>query len=379
MQRSVDRILTTHTGSLPRPEAVEQAMFAKLDGESVDASALDRAIAAGVREVVDRQVEAGVDIICDGEIGKPSYATYVGDRLAGFGGESTPIVVGDIADYPDTAEVLISDPGFSHMQRPACIGPVSIKNPDAANRDIALLTEAVAGSGRDAFMTAVSPATITMFFENQYYPTLEEYLGALSDAMRPEYRAIVDAGLTLQIDCPDIGCGHVLYHDKREDEVLSLIPQHIEALNHALDGIPSDRVRMHVCWGNYQGPHHRDIDLRKIVGEILKVRADGILVEGANPRHEHEWAVWDEVALPEDKVLVPGVVDTTNNYIEHPELIAQRLERYASVVGRERVIAGSDCGFATLVGMRATAPSIAWRKLEAMAEGARIASARLWP
>jgi 5-methyltetrahydropteroyltriglutamate--homocysteine methyltransferase len=378
MQRSTDRILTTHTGSLPRPAALEEAWLAKLDGQEVGEQDLESLTQAAVQEVVDKQIAAGVDIVSDGEVGKPSYSTYVGDRLHGFGGESGTMVVGDIAAYPETAAALLSDPGFNHMKRPACIGPISVNNADAAARDIKLLTEAVAASGTDAFMTAVSPATVSMFFENQYYPTRADYLGALADALRPEYQAIVDAGLVLQIDCPDFGCGHVLYHDKSEDDVLAIIPEHVEALNHALRDIPSDRVRMHVCWGNYQGPHHLDVDLRKIVNEILRVRVDGLLVEGANPRHDHEWKVWEEVSLPEEKVLMPGVVDTTNNYIEHPELIAQRIERYASVVGRERVIAGSDCGFATLVGMRATAPTIAWKKLESMAEGARIASSRLW-
>lgn len=378
MQRSTDRILTTHTGSLPRPEALEKAWLTKLEGKDVDQGEFEELVRAGVREIVDRQVAAGVDIVSDGEVGKPSYSTYVGDRLNGFGGESSVMVVGDIADYPDAAGPLLSDPGFGHMQRPACVAPVSVKDSEAMNNDIRLLTEAAAAAKTNAFMTAVSPATISMFFENQYYPTRTEYFAALAEAMRPEYQAIVDAGLTLQIDCPDLGCGHVLYHDKSEDEIVSIIPEHVEALNHALEGIPADKVRMHVCWGNYQGPHHRDIDLRKIVGEVLKVNVSGILIEGANPRHDHEWKIWEDVELPDDKVLVPGVVDTTNNYIEHPELIAQRIERYASVVGRERVLAGSDCGFATLVGMRATAPTIAWKKLEAMAEGARIASSRLW-
>lgn len=378
MQRSTDRILTTHVGSLPRPEELERTMLAKLEGQDVDEHKLDELAREAVREVVRQQVEAGVDIVSDGEVGKPSYSTYVSDRVAGFGGESGTMVVGDIAEYPETAGSLLEDPGFSHMRRPACVGPLSIADPDAAKRDIELLVEAASAAGADAFMTAVSPATISMFFENQYYPTREEYFAALVEVMRPEYEAIVEAGLTLQIDCPDLGCGHVLYHDKTEDEVLKIIPSHVEALNEALRGIPSDRVRMHVCWGNYQGPHHRDVDLRKIVNEILKVNVDGILLEGANPRHDHEWKIWEEVWLPDDKVLVPGVVDVTNNYIEHPELIAQRIERYASVVGRERVIAGSDCGFATLVGLRATAPSIAWKKLESMAEGARIASSRLW-
>lgn len=377
MQRSDDRILTTHTGSLPRPAELEQAMLAKLEGREPEGQ--DQLVAVGIKDIVARQKEAGVDIVSDGELGKPAYSTYVADRLDGFGGQSDEMVIGDLAAYPETAQVLLADPGFAHMHTPACVGPVSVRDPDAVHRDIALLTDAMPGGDLSgAFMTAPSPATIAMFFHNKYYPSQRDYLEALAGAMRHEYEAIVSSGLTLQIDCPDLGCGHVLYADKSPEEATALLPMHVEVLNEALRGLPEDKIRAHVCWGNYQGPHHLDVDLRDIAGTLLKLNASGYLVEGANPRHEHEWQVWEDVPLPEDKVLIPGVVDTTNNYIEHPELVAQRLERYAKVVGRERVLAGSDCGFATLVGMRATVPSIAWAKLETMAEGARLASARLW-
>lgn len=377
MQRSSERILTTHTGSLPRPADLEKAMLARLDG--VHVGPMDELIADGVNETVARQKTARVDIVSDGEVSKPSYSTYVADRLDGFGGESDPLVIDDFTAYPDAAEVLMTDPGFTHMRRPACVGPVSRKDMNAVHRDISMLRDAIEGKNfSGAFMTAPSPATISMFFQNRHYPSQEDYLRALAEAMRPEYEAIATSGLTLQVDCPDLGCGHVLYPGEPQKTVNSRLEMHVEALNEALRGLPEENVRAHMCWGNYQGPHHLDIELREVVQTLLKIRASGFLVEAANPRHEHEWQVWEDVKLPDDKVLIPGVVDTTNNYLEHPELIAQRIERYAKVVGRERVLAGTDCGFATMVGMRATAPSVAWAKLEMMAEGARIASSRLW-
>lgn len=377
MQRSDERILTTHTGSLPRPADLEQAMLARLEGREPEGT--DQLVAASIKDIVSRQKEAGIDIVSDGELGKPSYSTYVAERLDGFAGESDAMVIGDLVAYPETAQVLLADPGFSHMRTPACVGPVSIRDPEAVHGDIALLADAMPGGDLSgAFMTAPSPATISMFFQNKYYPTQQDYLVALADVMRHEYEVIVNSGLTLQVDCPDLGCGHVLYADKSPGEATALLPMHVEVLNEALRGLPAEKIRAHVCWGNYQGPHHLDVDLRDIAETLLRLNVSGYLVEGANPRHEHEWQVWEDVPLPEDKVLIPGVVDTTNNYIEHPELVAQRLERYAKVVGRERVLAGSDCGFGTLVGMRATVPSIAWAKLETMAEGARLASSRLW-
>jgi 5-methyltetrahydropteroyltriglutamate--homocysteine methyltransferase len=376
VQRSEDRILTTHTGSLPRPAALEKAMLARLEGK--DAGSLDQLIADGISEIMAKQKSAGIDIVSDGELGKPTYATYVADRLDGFSGESDPLVPGDVAAYPETAGSVITDPGFTHLQRPACTGPVSARDTSAVHRDIELVKDAMHGDLSDVFMTAVSPAAISMFFQNRFYPSQEEYLKALADAMRPEYEAIVSSGITLQVDCPDLGCGHVLYSGKPSEDYKPLLGLHVEALNEALAGLPPENIRAHVCWGNYPGPHHLDIELREIVATALNISASGLLVEAANPRHEHEWQVWEDVPLPDDKVLIPGVIDTTNNYIEHPELVAQRIERYARVVGRERVLAGTDCGFGTFVGLRQTVPTVAWAKLETMAQGARIASSRLW-
>jgi 5-methyltetrahydropteroyltriglutamate--homocysteine methyltransferase len=377
MKRSTDRILTTHTGSLPRPAALEKAMLDKL--EDKDVGPLDELVEEGISETIARQKAAGVDIINDGEVGKPGYSTYVAERLEGFSGRSDPFAISDFAEYPEAAGVLMADPGFTHLRNPACTGPVSLTDPDAVQRDIARFKDALGSEDLSgAFMTAVSPATISMFFQNRFYPGTEDYIRALAEVMRPEYQAIVESGLTLQVDCPDLGSAHVAYPGKSPEEVRPLLRMHVEALNEALRGLPPESIRVHVCWGNYQGPHHLDIELREIVEVVLQINASGLLVEAANPRHEHEWQVWEDVTLPDDKVLVPGVVDTTNNYIEHPELVAQRLERYAKVVGRERVMAGTDCGFATFVGMRNTVPTVAWAKLETMAEGARIASSRLW-
>jgi 5-methyltetrahydropteroyltriglutamate--homocysteine methyltransferase len=379
MHRSSDRILTTHCGSLPRPARLEQAMLESLEGKAQDPKELETLVREATDEVVRRQAASGVDIVSDGEVGKPSYITYVKDRFEGFGGQSSPMVIQDLMEYPEAVAALMSDPGFSHVQTPACIGPVRVRDSDAASVDINLLQEAVKGvdvSG--AFMTAVSPATISMFLENQHYPTREEYLYALAGAMKPEYEAIVNAGLVLQVDCPDLGCGHVMFPNAPVDEVKRNIELHVDVLNHALADVPAESVRMHVCWGNYLGPHHRDIELKEIIGTVLRAKAQGVLLEAANPRHEHEWQVFEDVKLPDGKVLIPGVVDVKTNYIEHPEVVAQRIIRYANLVGREQVVAGSDCGFGTLVGQRTTQPSIAWAKLETMARGAEIATRQLW-
>jgi 5-methyltetrahydropteroyltriglutamate--homocysteine methyltransferase len=381
MQRSTERIMTTHTGSLPRPDALEQAMLASLEGQAQDPERLESLVRGATIEVVDKQTACGVDIVNDGEVGKPSYATYVKDRLTGFDGESAPMNIEDFAEYPGAEESLLSDPGFSHLVRPACVGPVE-RHADADTataKEIALLKEALAGADvAEGFMTAVSPATIAMFLENRHYPDAEAYIYALANAMAPEYKAIVDAGLVLQVDCPDLGCSHVMYPNSPLDDIKRRLSMHVDALNHALGDLPSDQMRMHVCWGNYDGPHHKDVELKEIVEIILGAKPDGLVLEGANPRHEHEWQVFEHVPFPAGKVLMPGVIDSTNNYIEHPELVAQRLVRYASVVGKENVIAGTDCGFGTLVGMRATAPSVAWAKLETMAKGAELASRQLW-
>lgn len=381
MRQSTERILTTHTGSLPRPPELEEAMFKALEGKAQDPARMSSLVREATLEVTRRQAECGVDVVNDGEYGKPSYATYVSDRLDGFGGQSAPISPTDFADYPGAEAELLTDPGFAHLLQPACIGPVRRRADasEATAKEIALLQQALDGvPTTEAFMTAVSPATIAMFFENQHYPDAESYLHALADAMKPEYKAIVDAGLVLQIDCPDLGSCHVIYPDTPLADVKRNLATHIEVLNEALAGLPPDRMRMHVCWGNYEGPHHKDIELREIIDILLRARPAGLVLEGANPRHEHEWQVFEDVPLPDGKILMPGVIDSTNNYIEHPELIAQRLVRYANVVGRENVMAASDCGFATLVGLRGTVPSVAWGKLQAMSEGARLASQQLW-
>lgn len=290
-------------------------------------------------------------------------------------------MIPDFLDHPEAAAKLATDPGYGHLVRSACVAPVT-RRPEAdaaVQQDIALLAEALAGANAaEAFMTAVSPATISMFMPNQYYPDTESYLRALAEAMLPEYRAIVDAGLVLQIDCPDLGCAHVAYAGSQRADVLRHLAMHIEVLNDALADLPPDRMRMHVCWGNYDGPHDHDIEFRQIAEIVLRARPDGLVLEGANPRHEHEWQVFEDVTLPDGKVLIPGVIDSKNNYIEHPELVAQRIVRYAKVVGRENVMAASDCGFGTMVGMRGTAPSVAWAKLEAMARGAELATRQLW-
>lgn len=379
MRRSKERILTTHTGSLPRPEKLEKAMLATLEGKAADAGEMESLVREATSEVVRRQAACGVDVVSDGEVSKPGYATYVQDRLTGFGGQPADLVIRDFMDYPEAAAELMTDPGFTHLVHPGCDAPVSRRDSDALEKDIARLRQALAGTDvTEAFMTAVSPGTIAMFHENQYYGSQEEYLQALADAMRPEYRAIVEAGFILQVDCPDLAAGHVLSPETGPDEIKRKIGLSLEALDAALEGLPADRMRMHVCWGNYEGPHHTDIPLAEIVGQVLQARPQGLLIEGANPRHEHEWQVFEDVPLPDGKVLIPGVVDTTNNYIEHPELIAQRIGRYAKIVGRENVMAGTDCGFGTFVGLHSTAPSIAWAKLEAMKQGAELATGQLW-
>lgn len=320
MQRSTDRILTTHTGSLPRPAELEEAMLKSLEGEQQDPARMRGLIRDATLEVVRRQADCGVDIVNDGEYGKPSYSTYVQQRLDGFGAESVPLNIQDFSDYPGSERSLMADPGFGHLVHPACNAPVSRRDSaDAAVAgDIAQLKEAIAGAeATEAFMTAVSPATISMFHENQYYPDTESYLQALAEAMRPEYKAIVDAGLILQVDCPDLGCGHVAYAGKPLEEVKQNLAMHVDILNQALADLPPDRMRMHVCWGNYEGPHHKDIELKQIVGTVLRARPAGLVLEAANPRHEHEWQVFEDVALPEGKVVLPGVIDSTNNYIEH--------------------------------------------------------------
>jgi 5-methyltetrahydropteroyltriglutamate--homocysteine methyltransferase len=377
MKRSTERILTTHTGSLPRPWDLTTALEALDAGTMPDSAAFDARVRSAVAEVVRKQVEAGVDIINDGEQGKVGYSTYVRHRLTGFEGESTMPARADWADFPEAA----ARQGRSTVVRPACNGPVAWKDTTAVQKDIANLRAALSGvQPAEVFMTAASPGVIAHFLRNEYYPSRDAYLARLVEVMKEEYDAIYQAGFVLQVDCPDLAMGrHLAFPDLSTPEFLKIAEGNIEALNHALRDIPPDRLRLHLCWGNYEGPHHRDIPLKDILGIVLKARAQAISFEGANPRHEHEWAVFRDIKLQDDKILIPGVLDSTTNFIEHPELVAQRIVRYAEVVGKENVIAGTDCGFGTFARANLQVePEIAWAKMQAMAEGARLASATLW-
>jgi 5-methyltetrahydropteroyltriglutamate--homocysteine methyltransferase len=378
MKRSTDRILTTHTGSLPRPRDLT-AMLEALDaGTAPDPASFDTCVRGAVADVVRRQVDAGVDIVNDGEQGKVGYSTYVRHRLTGFEGQRAVAMRADWADFPEAAERLGRSTAVS---RPSCNGPIEWKDRTAVQKDVAILRAALGGvQPAEAFMTAASPGVIAHFLRNEHYPTREAYLARLVDVMKEEYDAIHRAGFVLQVDCPDLAMGrHLAFAGLSNAEFVKIAEANVEALNHALRDIPPDRLRLHLCWGNYEGPHHRDIPLREILGVALKARPQALSFEGANPRHEHEWAVFQEIRLPDDRLIIPGVLDSTTNFIEHPELVAQRLVRYAEVVGRERVIAGTDCGFATFARSNPQVePEIVWSKLRSMAEGARLASARLW-
>lgn len=377
MRRSTERILTTHTGSLPRPQDLLETLEGRASGATRDtASTVTRAVA----EIVRKQLEVGVDIVNDGEMSKPSYATYVKDRLSGFDGEAAPLALADFNDYPEYGERFMSQGVMQNLARPACTGPVTCKNTSAVRSDIANLKAALAQHhAPEAFMSAASPGVISIFLANRYYKTHEDYLGALAEAMRPEYQAITSAGIVLQIDCPDLAMGrHIQFPDASLAEFRKNIAAHVEALNHALEGIPPERTRIHLCWGNYEGPHHRDVPLRDIIDIVFKANVCGISYEASNPRHEHEWTVFEEVKLPDGKVLIPGVIDSVTNFIEHPDLVAQRICNVARVVGRENVVAGTDCGFATIAGYSAVDPKITWAKFHSMAEGARVASGRLF-
>jgi 5-methyltetrahydropteroyltriglutamate--homocysteine methyltransferase len=355
-------------------------MFAKEEGQPVDPAALHERVRAAVQGVVAQQAAARIDVLNDGEASKPSYATYVKDRLHGFGGESHPLQYADLVDFPELARRVFEDPGRSRRKTPACNAPIGVRDHEAVARDVDNLRAALAGvRHEDAFLTAASPGVISLFFKNQHYPSHEAYLFAIAAAMQPEYRAITRAGLTLQVDCPDLAMGrHIQFADASLDEFRRLARLHVEALNHALAGIPEDQVRIHLCWGNYEGPHHYDVPLREIIDIVFEVRANGLSIEAANPRHEHEWVLFEDLKLPGGKVLIPGVVDSKTNYIEHPDLVAQRITRLARLVGRENLIAGTDCGFGTWVGMARVAPQVVWAKLDTLAEGARRASAALW-
>ncbi len=381
MSGDTHRILTTHTGSLPRPDDLIRIMWAKGDGIPVDENALAERVASAVDEVVKRQVAAGISVVNDGEMSKPSYATYVKDRLHGFGGDAVQnYFFADLADYPKSAEIVAANPGRRKRSAPACNRPISVKDEAAAAQDMANLVSAAAGAGvSEIFSSAASPGVVTIFFGNQYYASDEEYLFAVAEAMRHEYEAIAAAGAAVQLDCPDLAMGrHSAYADLDREAYRKRVAMNIEALNHAVRNIPADRLRMHLCWGNYPGPHHCDVALGEIIDLVWQAKPRTVLFEAANPRHAHEWALFETVAVPDDKILCPGVIEPQSNYIEHPELVAQRIERYANLVGRDRVMAGVDCGFSVHVGMQGIDPDVAWAKLAALAEGAARASDRLW-
>ena len=369
-------IQTTHVGSLPRPESLLVLMQAKSNGEPVDETVLEHELRDAVIRVVQRQVDIGIDVVSDGEFSKPSYVTYVSERLDGFDGEFRGHAAQDLRDYRDLARHLVESGGVIPTANGACCrGPVGVKSTAALERDLETFEAAISkAKPNGAFMNAASPGVIAVFQKNEYYPTDDEYIDAVATAMRSEYEAIVAAGFLLQIDSPDLAMGrHLAFADADEDEFLRIVDRNVAALNAATRNIPADRMRMHLCWGNYPGPHHRDIPLARIVAAVLRAKPRYLLLEGANPRHAHEWQVFRDVALPDDKVLVPGVVDSTSNYIEHPDLVAQRLGNYIDVVGHERVMAGSDCGFSTFSGYPTVYPDIAWAKLESLVEGARRA------
>jgi 5-methyltetrahydropteroyltriglutamate--homocysteine methyltransferase len=380
MKRSTDRFLTTHTGSLPRPADLVRIMYAREEGVPVAADALERRIAEAVAEVVRKQADAGVDVVNDGEMSKPSYATYIKDRLSGFGGEGNTFVYQDLADFPRLEKRVFGDPGRSRRKTPACNAAIGVRDPQAARNDVAHLKAALTNvATQDAFLTAASPGVVSLFFRNEHYASDESYLEAIAEAMRDEYETIARAGVVLQIDCPDLGMGrHIQYANLSVAEWRKKAQMHVDALNHAVRNIPAEQLRMHLCWGNYEGPHHCDVPLADVIDIVFRAKPTAIALEAANPRHAHEWKLFETVRLPEGKVLIPGVIESKSNFVEHPELVAQRIGRYANLVGRENVMAGSDCGYGTWVGQAAVDPDVVWAKMAAMAEGARIASRQFW-
>ncbi len=379
MITSSDRVLTTHVGSLPRSEAVTRMVFAKEAGTLSDLEEFERTIASAVHEVVALQVRAGIDIVSDGEQSKISYATYIKDRVTGFEGDSERRAPSDLEDFPAFMRQASASGGTPSYKRPRCVGAVEVKDVAPLQTDLANFRAACASTPPvDGFMNAASPGVIALFQPNEYYPSHEAYLLALAEAMRHEYEAIVTAGFVLQLDCPDLGLGrHTMYKEKTDAEYLALATLHVEVLNHALKNVPADRVRMHVCWGNYEGPHHRDISMEMVLPIALAAKPQGLLFESCNPRHAHEWVVFKNTHIPADKILIPGVIDSVTNFIEHPLLVAERICRFADIVGRERIIAGTDCGFSTFAGFGKVDRDIVYAKLRSLVEGAQIASDRL--
>jgi len=382
MRRSSARILTTHTGSLPRPADLDQLIADRETGKDVDPVAFESRVTKAVADIVASQLAAGVSVISDGEMGKSGYSTYVKDRLNGFGGTGRPMTVTEMIEYPEVFDDIAGNEAAARvMHQPACDGPVSLRDPDAVHKDIDNLKSAVKDAEpADVFMTAASPGVIAAFLANDYYPSDEEYIFALADAMKPEYDAIAAAGIVLQVDCPDLAMTRAMLGNDTltDEEFRDQIRMHVRALNYALRDIPPEQMRMHLCWGNGEWPHVTDIALASIIDIALEARPTGLVFEAANPRHEHEWKIWKDVRLPDGKVLIPGVLDTTTNFVEHPELVAQRIIRLAQLVGRENVIAGTDCGFGTFAGFYTVKPRITWLKLASMAEGAQLASDYLW-
>ncbi|HEX3536223.1 MAG TPA: cobalamin-independent methionine synthase II family protein [Stellaceae bacterium] len=380
MQTSRDRILTTHVGSLPRPPELRQLLVTKDRGEAYDKAELARLTREAVFGIVKRQAETGVDIINDGEMSKPGYSTYVADRLSGFAGHEPAKPRLDTGPHPNFSAAITRMTGENIARRAVCVGPIEVKDREPLEADLANLKDALARvKAVEGFMTAASPGLVPVFQTNRHYPSHEAYVEAIAAAMQPEYEAIVAAGFVLQLDCPDLAMAHhTSFQDLSEADFLTRAAFHIETLNHALRNVPAESCRIHICWGNYEGPHDHDIDFAKVAPILVRAKPMALVVEAANPRHAHEWAVWQQVKLPDDKILIPGVLDTSTNYVEHPELVAERLCRFADIVGRERVIAGSDCGFGTFAGYGKLDPDISFKKLRAMVEGAAIASRRLW-
>ena len=381
MKRSESRILTTHTGSLPRSPELQELLRSRLDTKDGEAEEFLTGVNEGVAEVVAKQTSIGIDVINDGEQGRVQYATYVKDRLTGFDGEQAIRAIArmDDLDFPEFAANRNTYSSAS-IPWPACTGPIAWKDQDAVQRDIQRLQDATKDAkSEEVFMTAASPGVIAYFLHNQHYSDHEAYLYALADVMKDDYKAIVDSGLLLQIDCPDLAMTRVAqFSHLSQDEFIKIVEMHVEVLQYALAGLAPERMRLHLCWGNTEGPHHHDVPLREIINIVLKAPPLAFSFEGANPRHAHEWKVWQDIKLPEDKVIIPGVLDTTTNFIEHPELIAERIVRYAGVVGKENMMVGSDCGFGTSAWGRRVESRIAWAKLESMVEGARLASQELW-
>lgn len=372
-------IATTHVGSLPRGDALTPLLLARDKGEAYDAALFDTTVQQAVSDAVTAQIAAGVSIVSDGELGKVGYSTYMIERLSGFGGHIDRKVAADLAPLPALRQKLAAIMGAQEFTRASCIGPVKLVTLDPLHEDIRRFKAALADHpGTRAFMNAASPGLITAFQVNRHYPSHDAYLADLVDAMREEYETIVAAGFDLQLDCPDLAMSrHTGYQDASEAEFLKIAAANVEALNAATANIPADRMRMHICWGNYEGPHDHDIPLEKVIDIVLAARPATMLFEGANPCHEHEWTVWRDANVPDDKILAPGLIDTCSNYVEHPELIAQRIERFAGIVGKDRVIASTDCGFGTFAGYGKIDPAVTWKKLRSLRAGADLADARL--